>query len=56
MAVLTHGGFGVAVDVEGVRDLRPAPVTIPDPQPHRVLRPGRRSGGGFGHADLESDK
>lgn len=56
MAVLTHSGFGVAVDVEGVRDLWPALVTIPDPQPHRGLRPGWRSGGGFGHADLESDK
>lgn len=56
VAVLTHGGFGVAVDVEGVRDLWTAPVTIPDPQPHRGLRPGRRSGGGFGLADLESDK
>lgn len=56
MAVLTHGGFGVAVDVEGVRDLRPAPVAVPHPQPHRGLRPGRRSGGGFGLADLESDK
>lgn len=55
MAVLAHGGFGVAVDVEGVRDLRPAPVTVPDSQPDRGLCPGRRPGGGLGHADLVTD-
>lgn len=53
MAVLADGGFGVAVDVEGVRDLSPAPaVTVPDSQPDRGLCPGRRPGGGLGHADL----
>lgn len=54
MAVLADGGFGVAVDVEGVRHLDPAPVAVPDPQPDRGLRPGRRPGGGLGHADLEA--
>lgn len=54
MAVLAHGGLGVAVDVEGVRDLRSAPV--PDSQPDRGLCPGRRPGGGLGHADLETDR
>lgn len=53
--MLTHGGFGVAVDVEGVRDLLPAALTVPNAQPHRRLGPGRRPGGGLGHADLGSD-
>lgn len=52
MAVLADGGFGVAVDVEGVRDLSPALFPVPDPQPDRRLRPGRRPGRGLGHADL----
>ncbi len=52
MAVLADGGFGVAVDVEGVRDLSSAPVTVTDPQPDWRLCPGRGPGGGLGHADL----
>lgn len=56
MAVLADGGFGVAVDVEGVRDLSPAPaVAVPDSQPDRRLCPGWRPGGGLGHADLVKD-
>lgn len=55
MAVLADSGFGVAVDVEGVRDLRRALVTVPDPKPDRSLCPGRRSGRGLGHADLLKD-
>ena len=55
MAVLADGGFGVAVDVEGVRHLRPAPLAIPDAHPDGRLRPGRRPGGRFGHADLVRD-
>lgn len=55
MAVLADGGFGVAVDVEGVRDLSPAPVAVPDSEPHRSLGPGWRSGRGLGLADLEKD-
>lgn len=53
--MLADGGSGVAVDVEGVRDLLPAALTVPDPQPDWRLGPGRRSGGGLGHADLGSD-
>lgn len=52
MAVLADGGFGVAVDVEGVRHLRLAPHTQPD----RRLCPGRRSGRGLGHADLNKNR
>lgn len=52
MAVLAHGGSGVAVDVEGMRDLRSALFTVPDSQPDRGLCPGRGPGGGLGHADL----
>lgn len=54
MTVLAHGGLGVAVDVEGVRDLHSAPV--PDSQPDWGLCPGRRPRGGLGHADLETDR
>ena len=56
MAVLAHGGFGVAVDVEGVRNLSRAGVPVPDHQPHRGLGPGRGSGGGLRHADLERQR
>lgn len=56
MAVLTHGGFGVAVDVEGVRDLSRAGVAVPDSKPDRRLGPGRRSGGRLGHADLMENR
>lgn len=52
---MADGGFGVAVDVEGVRDLSPAPVAVPDSQPHRSLGPGWRPGRGLGLADLEKD-
>lgn len=53
MAVLADGGFGVGVDVEGVRHLDHASVVAIDPQPDRGLCPGRRPGRGLGHADLE---
>lgn len=52
MAVLAHGGSGVAVDVEAVRNLLPEVLTVPDPQPHWRLGPGRRSGGRLAQADL----
>lgn len=55
MAVLAHGGFGVAVDVEGVGDLRPASVPVPDAQPGRGFSPGWRPGAWLGHADLVVD-
>lgn len=56
MAVLADGGFGVAVDVEGVRDLSRAGVAVPNCQPDWGLSPGRRPGGGLGHADLVRGK
>lgn len=51
---MAHGGFGVAVDVEGVRDLSPGHVAVADPQPDGGLDPGHGPGG-LGHADLGED-